>query len=226
MALNIAKHFLERPDRSLKSLPAGLDQLQVPAYSPLPLPGWWPFLGTSPILKLPPTEISPEFIQLLTGNQSRLFAYALSLLGDREQAQDVMQEINMILWRKADQFRPGTNFGAWMPKVAYFQVMAHRRKFNRQAMFVGDDDFLSQPAAEAVVSCEVMEQQQAALQNCLTKFPDRQRDIVRRHYFEGASIKVVAEQLGLAAAAIKQTLFRARTSLIECVRFRMKEQNP
>ena len=52
---------------------------------------------------MPPDETSAEFIQLLTSNQSRLFAYTLSMLGDRQQAHDVMQETNMILWRKADQ---------------------------------------------------------------------------------------------------------------------------
>ena len=137
-------------------------------------------------------ETTPEFIALLTSNQSRLFAYVLSLVGDRQQAQDVMQETNIVLWRKASQFKLGTNFGAWMLKVAYYQVM---------------------------------EQQQAALQTCLQKLPGRQRDIVRRRYREGASIKAVAEQLGIAASAIKQTLFRARCSLIDCVRFRIKEQN-
>jgi RNA polymerase sigma-70 factor, ECF subfamily len=171
-------------------------------------------------------ETTPEFIQLLTSSQSRLFAYVLSLLGDRQQAQDVMQETNMVLWRKSAQFRPGTNFGAWMLKVAYYQVMEHRRKLNKQAMFVADEEFLTQLAEEVVESSEVMEQQQSALHSCLERLPDRQRDIVRRRYTEGASIKAVAEQLGLAANAIKQTLFRARTSLIDCVRFRMKETNP
>jgi RNA polymerase sigma-70 factor (ECF subfamily) len=170
------------------------------------------------------SETTPECIALLTSNQSRLFAYVLSLLGDRQQAQDVMQETNIVLWRKSAQFKLGTNFGAWMLKVAYYQVMEHRRKLNRQAMFVADDDFLSQLAEEAVDCSHMMEQQQAALQSCLQKLPDRQRDIIRRRYTEGASIKAVAEQLGIAASAIKQTLFRARTSLIACVRFRLKEE--
>ena len=63
-------------------------------------------------------ETTPEFIALLTSNQSRLYAYVLSLVGDRQQAQDVMQETNIVLWRKASQFTLGTNFGAWMLKVA------------------------------------------------------------------------------------------------------------
>ena len=172
------------------------------------------------------SETTSEFITLLTSSQSRLFAYVLSLVGDRQQAQDVMQETNIVLWRKSSQFEPGTNFGAWMLKVAYYQVMEHRRKMNKQAMFVADDDFLAMLAEEAETGCGLLEEQQAALHRCLDRLPDRQRDIVRRRYSDGASIKAVADQLGLAATAIKQTLFRARTSLIDCVRFRMKELNP
>lgn len=167
---------------------------------------------------------TPEFIQLLTKNQSRLFAYTLSLVGNRQQAEDVMQETNMILWRKRDQFKLGTNFGAWMMKVAYYQVMDHRRKQNKQALFVDDENFLAELAEEAAMSTELTERQQEALQMCLQKLPQRQRDLVRMRYSEGASIKSVAEKIGSAATAVKQTLFRARGNLIDCVQYRMKEQ--
>ena len=173
---------------------------------------------------MPSQNPTPEFIQLLTKNQSRLFAYVLSLLGNRQQAEDVMQETNMILWRKQDQFKLGTNFGAWMLKVAYYQVMDHRRKQNKQALFVDDENFLAELAEEAAVSTELTERQQEALHLCLEKLPSRQRDLVRMRYTEGASIKSVAEKIGSAAAAVKQALFRARGNLISCVQHRMKEQ--
>ncbi len=179
---------------------------------------------SDPTFPVSTNEPSAEFIQLLTTSQSRLFAYALSLMGDRQQAQEVMQETNLVMWRKADQFQLGTNFGAWMLKIAYFQVLAHRRKLNQQAIFIGDDQFLAELAEEAVESCELMEKQQEALSICLTKLPERQRDLVRRRYSEGASIQSGATQIGSVASAVKQALFRARTSLIECVRHRMKEQ--
>jgi len=118
----------------------------------------------------------------------------------------------------------GTNFAAWMMKIAYYQVLEHRRKLNRQAMFVLDEEFLSALAEEAKENTEHIEEQQIALQQCLARLPERQRDLVRRRYSEGYSIKAVAEQIGIAASAVKQTLFRARGKLIECVRFRMKEQ--
>ena len=130
----------------------------------------------------------------------------------------------MILWRKSDQFKLGTNFGAWMLKVAYYQVMDHRRRLNKQALFVDDENFLAELAEEAAMSTELTERQQEALQVCMQKLPTRQRELVRLRYSEGASIKSVAQHIGSAAAAVKQALFRARTNLISCVQHRMKEQ--
>ena len=102
-------------------------------------------------------EPSFEFVQLLTTHQSRMFAYILSLLGNRTQAKDVMQETNSVLWLKAHEFKLGTNFGAWMFKVAYFQVMAHRRRLTRDRL-VFDDDFLQGIAAEAEQQSELQEE--------------------------------------------------------------------
>ncbi len=47
------------------------------------------------------------FVQLMTEHQGRLFAYILSLLGDPDQANDVRQEANLVLWRSAGEFFSG-----------------------------------------------------------------------------------------------------------------------
>ena len=86
-----------------------------------------------------------------------MFAYIFSLLGNRTQAEDVMQETNAILWRKAHEFKLGTNFGAWMLRVAYFQVMAHRRKITRDR-HVFDDDFIADISDDAQQQSESHEE--------------------------------------------------------------------
>lgn len=65
-----------------------------------------------------------QFATLLTSHQGRLFAYVLSLVGDADQACDVMQETNAVLWQKSAEFEIGTSFAAWMMKTAFYQVMA------------------------------------------------------------------------------------------------------
>ena len=163
------------------------------------------------------SEPSFEFVQLLTSHQSRLYAYVLSLLGDRTQAEDVMQETNAVLWRKAHEFQIGTHFGAWMLKVAYFQVMAHRRKLTRDRL-VFDDDFLQEIAEDAEEHCEWQEEKQRLLGDCIEKLNERYQEIIRHRYLEGATLKSIATQTGQSENAIKQALFRARAALIECVK--------
>jgi RNA polymerase sigma-70 factor (ECF subfamily) len=168
-------------------------------------------------------EPSLEFIQLLTSHQSRLYAYVLSLLGDRIQADDVMQETNAVLWRKADDFKLGTNFGAWMLKVAYFQVMAHRRRLTRDRL-VFDDDFLQEIAEGAEQQCEEQGEKQRRLADCIGKLNRRYQELVRRRYTEGATVKSIATQSGQSENSIKQALFRARAALVECVKGQRLEE--
>lgn len=168
-------------------------------------------------------EPSFEFVQLLTSHQSRLYAYVLSLLGDRTQAEDVLQETNAVLWRKAHEFTIGSNFGAWMLKVAYFQVMAHRRKLNRDRL-VFDDDVLQELAQDAGNQSEQQEEKQRLLGDCIGKLNKRYQDLIRLGYTEGATLKSIAAQRGQSENAIKQALFRARAALIECVKGRLQEK--
>jgi RNA polymerase sigma-70 factor (ECF subfamily) len=81
-------------------------------------------------------------VQLMTEHQGRLYAYILSLLGNPDQANDVLQDTNVVLWRSIGEFRVGSNFKAWAFRIAHFQVMACRQRQIRERLFF-DDDLLS-----------------------------------------------------------------------------------
>ncbi len=168
-------------------------------------------------------EPSFDFVQLLTSHQSRLYGYVLSLLGDPSQTEDVVQETNAVLWRKAHEFQPGTNFGAWMLKVAYFQVMAHRRRLTRDRL-IFDDEFLLDIAEEAERHCKWQGEKQRRLGDCIEKLTERYQDLIRLRYSEGATLKSIATQIGQSENSIKQALFRARAALIECVKGQSGEE--
>jgi RNA polymerase sigma-70 factor (ECF subfamily) len=44
---------------------------------------------------------------------------------------DILQEINAVLWEKALEFQPGTDSWAWASQIARFKVLNHVRKFGR-----------------------------------------------------------------------------------------------
>lgn len=171
---------------------------------------------------MPKTEnISPlpeprDVGELIALYQPRIHAYILSLVFDPQVAADILQDTNLILWKKASQFTPGTNFKAWAFRIAYFEVKSYRRKAMRNRL-VFDDELLDRIAAEAEEKDEKLPARRRALAECLPKLPERQREIIVLRYFRGMSVKGIAKEWGRKANAIGQLLFRARQNLLNCI---------
>ncbi|MBI1370773.1 MAG: sigma-70 family RNA polymerase sigma factor [Planctomycetes bacterium] len=163
--------------------------------------------------QIPHTE---QFVADLTAYQSRLYAYICAIMGGADQAHDVLQETNMVLWRKAGEFEPGTDFGAWAAKIAYFQVLAHRKRRSGDR-HVFSDDLLVDIADEFDRQNPTIDERQTALRQCMDKLPAMERDMVRQRYEAGGSVKRIAAQIGRSVGAVSQSLYRIRAALAECV---------
>jgi RNA polymerase sigma-70 factor (ECF subfamily) len=159
---------------------------------------------------------SDEFLGLITEFQGRLFGFLLSLLGDVDQANEVLQETNLVLWKKSDEFRSGSNFKAWSFRVAHFQVMAFRQRQVRDRL-VFDDEALEQITCEAGVQDDVYEHRMKLLEDCIVRLPERSREALGLFYEKGESLDSIAATMKRKANAVGQLLFRIRKSLIECV---------
>ncbi len=162
---------------------------------------------------------SREYFQLLTTSQARIYGYILSLVLNSDQANDILQQTNMVLWEKESEFELGTNFIAWAFRIAHFQVLAYRKKQDRDRL-VFDDELIGDLAESKSQFDETFEMRQRLLQSCIEKLNSRQRDIVQRCYRDGQRLQVIAEETNFNVNVIKQLLFRARTALINCVKAR------
>ena len=69
-----------------------------------------------------------QFVRCLTEYQRRLYTYILAMLGDPNAADDVFQDTNVAIWRKAAEYAEGTNFWAWTSRIAYYEVLAYRKR--------------------------------------------------------------------------------------------------
>ncbi len=159
---------------------------------------------------------TPEFIQLLTSSQSRLYGYLLSLVFDPDLANDLLQQTNVVLWEKESDFEIGTNFIAWSFRIAYFQVLAQRKQMQREKLAF-DSDLLVDIAQTATQSSETFEDRQRMMRRCLEKLNQRQREFIRRRYDVGSTLDSIAAETEMTVNAVKQLLFRARTTLTECI---------
>lgn len=159
-----------------------------------------------------------EFIRQLTLAQSSLWAYVFSLLPDHAGAQDVLQQTNLTLWRKADDFQPGSSFIAWASKAAYFHVLSYRRGMRRDRLVFNDEVFayLAERQAERLEE-GIPNRRMTALRGCLEKLPAHSRQLLESRYAAGASVKNLAETGGRSTAALSQVLYRIRETLLACV---------
>lgn len=149
-------------------------------------------------------------------NQNRLFGFIMSLVGNREQAGDVLQQTNLILWEKLDEFQPGTNFMAWAFQIARYQVMAYRQKQGRDR-HVFDDEAVSLIATAFETQSTGFDDRLTALTHCIQQLPDDGRDLIRRRYGDGWSVKNLAAEIGQTANRLAVKLHRLRAILMECI---------
>ncbi len=161
-------------------------------------------------------ERRDEFITELTRAQPSLWAYVFSLLPEHGPAQDILQETNLTLWRKADDFQPGTSFLSWATQVAYFHVLSHRRRQRRDRL-IFDDEVLAYLAERQAERAGELGDRLVALRGCLEKLPEPSRRLLQERYAPGASVKNLAETGGRSVAALSQVLYRIREKLLQCM---------
>jgi RNA polymerase sigma-70 factor (ECF subfamily) len=157
-----------------------------------------------------------RFVRLLAANQRRLFLYVMSLVPHWADAEEVLQETNLVLWREFDTFRPGTNFAAWACRVALNQVLAWRKRRQRDRLEFSDA-FLEAVAAETEAAADALEDRCEALAGCIAKLPAHHRDMLRLRYGENRGIEAIADQLQRTTEAVYRALSRIRHALHECV---------
>jgi RNA polymerase sigma-70 factor (ECF subfamily) len=158
-----------------------------------------------------------EFAELIANHQSQIYGFVRAMVRCTEDAQDLHQQTLTVLWQKFDQFESGTNFLGWALRVAELEVRSFRRK--RQPLTGLQDDVFSQLAnvMHAEAESGALDQRKAALQNCLAKLGDDDRELLAHVYVEQQQIRRVAEQLGRLPQSISNSLRRIRLSLYKCI---------
>jgi RNA polymerase sigma-70 factor, ECF subfamily len=157
-----------------------------------------------------------RFVQLLAEHQRGVQAYVWTLVGNRDDADDIMQEASVSLWRKWHEFDPTRDFFRWACGVAFIEVLRHRRKHAGRRLWFSDD-LLETLAAEMVEESQWHASRSAALEGCLEKLSDRDRQIIEARYRHGATVLQVAENLRRPVSTIYKMMARIRERLHACI---------
>ena len=157
-----------------------------------------------------------DFSRKLTALQRSLYAYILTLLPNRADAEDVLQETNLILCRKANEYDPEGHFQGWAFQIARYQVMAQITK-NKRNRLNFSTEIVETLAAEEFDS-KHMVLSQKALQLCYDLLPEHMKKIARLRFREESNLKDISAKVGRPLGSVSATLHRIRINLTDCVR--------
>jgi RNA polymerase sigma-70 factor, ECF subfamily len=161
---------------------------------------------------------SKVFLRLFLQNERRLYAYVLTLLPNRADADDVLQDASLVMWDKFHPESPPDDFAAWGCRIAYFKVLDFFKKGHR-ARVRFSQAMLERVAETAVEQAGVLQldARRDALAGCVEKLSARDRDLLARRFTPAATTKSTSEQIGRSVDAVYKALARVREALFECV---------
>ena len=163
-----------------------------------------------------------QFVRLLNAAHLRVRAYLLSLLGNRHDADDVLQQASVLMWQKFDTFEPGTDFLAWASKVALYEARNFQRVAARSRLQFSEA-LLETLAAERLEDTRHLDQRLDALDDCIEQLDERSRQLLQGVYTENSDVAALATQLGRAKQTLYNRLARIRRALAECIERRLAE---
>lgn len=159
-----------------------------------------------------------EFIELLTRHDQMLTGYVMSLVASAADAQDILQDTKMALWRSMAKFQSGTNFGAWARKTALNRILAYRKKKARENQRLWfTDECYEMLAEEYEEQTDDFAEKSRQLKQCIAKLQPAHREILVLRYFRDSSVEDVAARVERTVEATYRVLSRIRLALRKCL---------
>jgi RNA polymerase sigma-70 factor (ECF subfamily) len=164
-----------------------------------------------------------DFVRLFVEHERQIYAYIRSLIPQRADAENVLQETAVVLWEKFDEYQAGTEFVRWAITVARFKVLSFHKQRRHDPIAFSDSLLESLDQVSAEIAQQPTDLQQA-LEDCLTRLDDADRELFRRRYQPGATVPKLAAELGRPVTTVYHALDRIRRALVACVERRLNSE--
>lgn len=158
------------------------------------------------------------FHEVYRRTSAKLFGVCLRIFAEREEAEDVLQEVYVSVWHKADQFDP-----ARASPITWLVTMARNRAIDRLRArgkrITTPIDAIDEPAddSSSTLDCLIEAEGEQRIEYCLGTLPTGDAALIRTAFYEGATYGELAERSRQPLGTIKSRIRRAFLKLRECL---------
>ncbi|MCX6831853.1 MAG: RNA polymerase sigma factor [candidate division Zixibacteria bacterium] len=163
------------------------------------------------------------FKRLFDMHSPRVYSLLLRLVGNRDDAEELTQDVFLSLWRHAESLRGESKLSTWLYRVAVNKAINFKKRsglfFQIRQLFsleADDESIIDRlPAAAADSPDRQVEIREAQIQlaDLLGTLPHRQREVYLLHKLEGLSYNEIAEKLYVTLGTIESLMHRAKENL-------------
>ena len=167
---------------------------------------------------MPGTE---EFIHQFTRNERQIRYYIASLVANKSDVDDIMQECSSLLWKKYDQYDPERPFLPWAMRFAYNAVRTYRQKLGTRKKYF-TNELIEELVEVHAKEMDRLEQERNLLPSALKKLTEKEQLLIQHRYSHGGTIQDLAEKLGEKPDALYKRLQRIREKLMKSIQLEME----
>lgn len=145
-----------------------------------------------------------EYIKIVKRNSNRIYLIALSYLKNHDDAEDIMQEVFLKLWKTNKEFNSEEHLEKWLTITCINKCKDHFRiPFIKNSAALEDAKDLY--TFDTIKNFDVF--------NAIMSLPQKERLVVHLFYFEDMSVEEISEATKVKSSAVKTRLHRARNNL-------------
>lgn len=155
------------------------------------------------------------FMTIIETYQRKVFAMAFSVLRDREDALDIVQETFLRFYRKADLYREGRSFQGWLLRIAKNLCVDHYRKNTRRRRELESSKSLDeiQVAADPDPVVSGASEMRDATSRCIDRLAGRQRLVFVLRHVDELQFNEISEAMNISLGTAKSLHFKAVRNL-------------
>ncbi|QDU90926.1 RNA polymerase sigma factor [Pirellulimonas nuda] len=159
-----------------------------------------------------------EFAERLQQVHVRLYSYIHMIVQDMDEADDVLQQTSIVLWRKYDAFDATRDFFGWACGVARLEARNFLRKRRTHRLVLSDQLDELMVASLQQMSDGDRDARREALAGCVAKLSKMDRGLLEQCYSKSVAVRDIARSLQRSPQSVHNSLKRVRDLLQDCIR--------
>ena len=150
------------------------------------------------------------WMSLVRRYEKRLFNHALRMVGNRDDAMDLLQDVFLSVYRNLASYRGDAPFAAWLYRIATFRCTDHLRR--KRPAFGEFEEFPDAEANNPEITLESA-RSNGDIIRLLSSLPSEQRQVIELKFFQNFTFEEIAGQLGISSNTAKSRLYAALKKL-------------